>query len=280
MTLYIYRYTFDCHRLKGKTVDLKKKKAYRGSRVQGDIVLWDAQVWITLPWMLDLCQNAAYQTTLTGGWEYKTWDVSWHKVPAAHDFHPQSPTPRHSYSFCLSPDFRWTCFLQSPEFLVSFTSMDFCLIFSHCCCKSNVDLQSCLVHVAYYSHLCDSLYQQREPGGWIERPSSLYIHRVSAKAHKWLSQERGQPGTIQEGRRGPTSWRKCRCPAWGSIFTFTPRVRTCGRVWTMSLKCILLDQVGNLRSLAFLLPVGVGCFTVKDSFNRWQKDKPPTYGWM
>ena len=116
VTLYIYWYMFGYHPcvfftlLKGKAVALRK--AYRGSGVQGDIVLWHPQVWITLPWMLDLSHNAAYQTTLVDG-NYKTWDVSWHEVPAAHDFHPQSPSAGHSYSCCLFPGFRWICFLQS-----------------------------------------------------------------------------------------------------------------------------------------------------------------------
>ena len=99
-------------------------------------------------------------------------------------------------------------------------------------------------------------------------------------SHKCLShrgQERGQPGTIQDGRRGPTSWRKCRCPARASIFTFTPQICTC-----------LLESLSNVSEMCFVGSSGKSeitsfpssCFTFTDSAEDKKINCPPwCYKW-
>ena len=189
VTLYIYWYMFGYHPcffftlLKSKAVDLRK--AYRGSGVQGDIVLWHPQVWITLPWMLDLWHNTAYQTILMDGkWElYQTRQVGGNKKPEmslATRFLPPtifilrahrpailtlvvfSPVSDESVSFRALNNSRSSCSDPSPPW-----TSDQCFlvtVVANQMLTCRVVWSMWLIIHTSVSPSCDSLYQQRV--GW------------------------------------------------------------------------------------------------------------------
>ena len=165
--------------------------------------------------------------------------------------------------------------------------MDFWSMFSrHCCCKSNVNLQSCLVHVAYHSHLCVPFLWLTLPteSGLIGRSSSLYtafLPRLTICESQMPLTQRAREGTARHHtgwEEGPNQLAEVSLPCSSLNFYFhsTDSYLLAGE-FEQCLWNVLSDQVGNLRSLCSFPS---SCFTFTDSAEDKKINCPPwCYKW-
>ena len=163
-----------------------------GSRVQGNWVLWNSQVWVTFPWVLIVAHSDKTKTSLLQMmshqycWKFMTWDVPGHKVPATDYLHPESPFPHHLSHPRVSQRMRG--FRLGHLLILSE------LIHWWSCCNSSVWFMEVL-HTTSRKAMCTLLWVREEP----TTQSPLHLLNSACPRNPVAShQNSAGPGRLEE----------------------------------------------------------------------------------